>query len=121
MISKNPLAYVAIFALCVAVLLKVWVFSESSWPIYVWLPFLLPALWALSTFRERADPGAKAFDFNPKRGLLCFFAGLIVLPILAVINAVFGAELPLSSMFIYTGAGAVILGIGGTFTEHIDI
>lgn len=122
MINKNSLAYVAVFVICVAGILKAWVFdSESSWPIYVWLPILLLALWVMWTFRERPDPAAKAFDFNPKRGLLYFFLGFIVCPIVAMIDAVFGAELSLRSMLIFTGVGAVMAGIAGTFTENVGI
>ena len=122
MISKKALAYVAVAVVCGAGILNAWVFDkEQSWPIYVWLPILLLALWAIWTLRDPPDPAAKTFDFNPKRGLLYFFFGFVVFPIIAVMNAVFGAELSLSSMLIFTAVGSVIAGVAGIFTENVGI
>jgi len=122
MVTKKSLAYVAIFIVCTAGILKAWVLDkQQSWPVYVWLPILLLALWAIWTLRDPPDPKAKAFDFNPKRGLLYFILGFFIFPLVAIINAVFGAELSTSYMLIFTAVGSTIAGIAGVFTEHIGI
>lgn len=120
--SKKSLAYVTVLVVCTAGILKAWVLDkEQSWPIYVWLPILLLALWAIWTLRDPPDPKAKAFDFSPSRGLLYFILGFFIFPIVAIINAVFGAELSLSSMLLFTVVGSTVVGIAGLFTEHIGI
>ena len=122
MVSKKSLAYVAVLVVGTAGILKAWVLDkEQSWPVYAWLPILLLALWAIWTLREPPDPKAKAFDFNPSRGLLYFILGFFIFPIVAIINAVFGAELSLSSMLLFTVVGSTVAGIAGVFTEHIGI
>lgn len=73
------------------------------------------------TLRELPDPKAKAFDFNPSRGLLYFILGFFIFPIVAIIKAVFGAELSLSSMLLFTLVGSTAAGIVGVFTEHIGM
>ncbi len=85
------------------------------------VPLIVLAGWAAWTFRDPPDPRAKAFDFNPRRGLFYFLSGFVIFPITAIINAVFGAELSLSSMLIFTVAGSVFAGIVGVFTEHVGI
>lgn len=122
MIPKEPLAYLTILILCIAGLIQAWAFEEGqSWPVYVWIPLLAAAFWAVWVLRDPPDPSAKSFDFNPKRGLLYFFLGFFIFPIIALINAIFGAELSLGSMTLFTLVGSVFVGIVGIFTEHVGI
>lgn len=121
-INKESLAYFGIAILCLAGLMQAWVFQEGqSWPVWVWLPLLVIALASLWVLRDRPDPKAKTFDFNPRRGAFYFVAGFIIFPVGAVINAVFGADLSIASMVGVTLAGSCFAGIAGTFTENIGI
>lgn len=122
MITKQRLAYAAIFLVCVATLLKTWVFQgDGSWPPYIWIPITGVVFWALWTLRDPPDPKTKAFDFNPTRGLFYFLLALFACPALALLGAAFGADLSVKSVLLYTAFGSVIAGIAGTFTEHVGI
>jgi hypothetical protein len=119
--------------------MSAWFFDDGTeWPIYIWLPIVAALGWAAWTFRAEAEPSAngarrkrggsgsseragKAFDFNPRRGLFYFLAGLIAFPLLAVIDAIFGAELTLSSMILYTLVASTMAGLAGLFTENIGL
>lgn len=78
----------------------------------------LASLWVL---RDPPDPKAKAFDFNPRRGAFYFVAGFVIFPVAAVVNAIFGADLSIASMVVFTLVGSCVAGIAGTFTENIGI
>ncbi|MBS0282923.1 MAG: hypothetical protein JSS15_00735 [Proteobacteria bacterium] len=122
MINRKSLAYFGIAILCLAGLVQTWVFREGqSWPIWVWFPLLVIGLSSLWGLRDPPDPKVKVFDFNPKRGAFFFVVGFIIFPVLALIDAVFGAELSLSSMAVFTLVGSIFAGIAGTFTENIGI
>ncbi len=119
MISRASLAYAGIAFACGALLIQTWVLPDrlrSS--LWILVPALLILFWSLWQIRERPDPNAKAFDFSPKRGLAYFLTGLVIFPVVALINAAFGAELTLESMLVMTGFGSVFAGVVGTFTEH---
>lgn len=122
MFNRKSLAYFGITLLCLAGLVQAWVFKEGQhWPIWVWLPLLVIGLGSLWVIRDPPDPKAKAFDFNPRRGAFYFLAGFVIFPIIAVINAIFGAELSIASMAGFTVIGSCFAGIAGTFTEHTGI
>jgi len=81
MISKQSFAYAGIFVVCATGLIHAWILDEGqSFPIYVWLPLLLITFWAFWALRDPPDRSTKAFDFNPKRGILYFLLGLIIFP-----------------------------------------
>lgn len=122
MMSKKPLAYAAIFIVCTAGVLEAWVLNEQKpWPVYVWFPAVLLILWAMWTLRTPPDPKAKAFDFNPKRGLEYFILGLFIFPVVAALNAAFGGELSFRSVLIFTAICSTTAGIAGVFTEDVGI
>lgn len=122
MINKELLAYFGIAILCLAGLVQAWVFKEGqSWPVWVWLPLVAVGLTSVWVLRDPPDPKAKAFDFNPRRGAFYFFAGFIIFPVVAVANAIFGADLSIISMVVFTLIGSCVAGVAGTFTENIGI
>ena len=75
-------------------------------------------MWQL---RDSPDPKSRAFDFNPKRGFFYFLAGLLVFPITATIDALFGVDLSLSGMMAFTLFASILAGVIGTFTEHLPL
>lgn len=122
MISKQSLAFGALLLLCVAGLIHTWVLDDrQQWPVWVWLPLLALGLWAMWQLRDPPDPNSKAFDFNPRRGLLYFCAGFLIFPTLTIIEALFGADLSLNSMLLFTVFGSILVGVVGTFTEHVGV
>ncbi|WP_423141665.1 hypothetical protein ACOYW6_12675 [Parablastomonas sp. CN1-191] len=122
MIDKKLLAYLGIAILSLAGLVQAWVFEEGqSWPVWVWLPLLAMGLASLWVLRDPPDPKAKAFDFNPRRGAFYFVAGFVLFPVLAAVDAIFGADLSIASIAVFTLVGSCVAGIAGTITENIGI
>lgn len=122
MVSKQSAAFGVIFALSAVALVQTWLLDDRlKWPVWVWLPFFALLAWAMWQLRDPPNPSAKAFDFNPKRGLLYFLAGFLVFPLLALAEALFGADLSVSSMVLFTTFGSILAGILGSFTEHVGI
>ena len=77
--------------------------------------------WSIWQLREPPDPNSKGFDFNPKRGVLFFFLGFLIFPITFGMDAIFGAEMSVSDMSMMTAGGSVLIGLLGTFTEHVGV
>ena len=122
MISKQSAAFAIMLVVCGAVLINTWVLHEAYQPPWwVWLPMLVLIFWAMWQFREPVDPKAKAFDFNPKRGLLYFLIGLLVFPVMAIIEALFSADLSLGGMVLFTLFASILAGVVGTFTEQVPL
>ncbi|WP_309663172.1 hypothetical protein [Sphingomonas sp.] len=100
-------------------MIQTWILEDGQhWPVWVWMPLVAIVFWALWVLRDPPDPKAKVFDFNPKRGAFYFLAGLAVFPLVALIDAIFGAELTFNSMLLFTLFSSVLAGLIGTFTEH---
>jgi hypothetical protein len=111
---------VALFIL--ACLAQVWVFRDGPiWPKWVWIPLYAIGLASVWGLRDRSAPKSKVFDFNPRRGALYGLAGLAIFPVMAIVNAAFGAELSFSSMVVSTLVGSIFIGIVSTFTERSAI
>ncbi len=72
-------------------------------------------------FYDRKNFSEKVWDFNPRRGVLYFLLGWIIFPIMMVVDAIFGAEFTLGGMAAGTFAMSVLIGIAGTFTEHVGV
>lgn len=72
-------------------------------------------------FYDRKNFPEKAWDFNPKRGVLYFFLGWIIFPVLIGVKALSGTDFTLSGMVIGTLAMSVLIGILGTFTENVGV
>ena len=122
MINKELLAYLGIAILCLAGLAQAWVFKEGqAWPVWVWLPLVAIGLISLWVLRDPPEPKAKTFDFNPRRGAFYFVSGFIIFPVVAVINAIFGAELSIFSMVSFTLIGSCVAGVAGTFMENTGL
>jgi hypothetical protein len=121
-VSRQTLAIIGIAVCSAIVLFKIWVLGdEAEWPWYVWVPILAMLGWSAWQFRERPDPKMKAFDFNPKRGVVFFFLGFLIFPFMLGMNAIFGADISLPEVAIITIAGSLFVGLLGVFTEHVDI
>ena len=73
------------------------------------------------TFYDRKNFPEKAWDFNPKRGMLYFLLGWIVFPLMMVVDAISGAEFTLSGMVVGTFFLSVLIGVAGTFTENVGL
>jgi hypothetical protein len=70
---------------------------------------------------ESQDERPKKFwDFNPKRGAICFAAGLIAVPLSLGLDYLFGMGFGWQPILFATLTMAAIAGIWGTLTEHID-
>ena len=121
MISKQAVAYTIIGIISVALLIHTWLLGDGELPVWVWLPVLGLLAWALWQLRERPERNAKTFDFNPKRGFFFFVAGLFVFPIAAGIEALFGANLTLSGMLVFTLFASLLAAVIGTFTERVPL
>lgn len=107
----------AIFIL--AALAQIWVFPDRPmWPNWVWFPFYVMGLASVWAYRDRSRPKGKVFDFNPKRGAFYGMLGLVLFPVMALVDAVFGADLSVASMALYTAVGCALVGIIGTFTDR---
>lgn len=72
-------------------------------------------------FYDRKNFPEKTWDFNPRRGVLCFFLGWIIFPLMIAADAMFGAEFSLSKMAVGTFFLSVFIGIAGTFTENLGV
>lgn len=72
-------------------------------------------------FYDRKNIPEKVWDFNPKRGVLYFLLGWIIFPFIMAVDAIFGAEFTLSGMAASTLFMSVLIGIAGTFTEHVGV
>ena len=71
--------------------------------------------------RRRSRPIRTVLDFNPGRGILYFFLGWIIFPIMIGVEAVSGADFSSSRMLLGTLAMSVLVGIVGTFTENVGV
>lgn len=72
-------------------------------------------------FYDRKNLPEKTWDFNPKRGVLYFFLGWIIFPVMIGVEALSGTDLTLSRMVMGTLAMSVLIGILGTFTENVGV
>ncbi|WP_338302804.1 hypothetical protein [Erythrobacter sp. Dej080120_24] len=120
--SKQTAAFVAIGLCSLIVLVKQWLLGdEHEAPWFVWIPILCVLGWSLWQLREKPDPSSKAFDFNPRRGILFFFLGFLIFPLMLGINALFGADISFLNASLVTVGGSLFIGLVGTFTERVGI
>ena len=97
-------------------------FSQDNWQAWWKLAFVIALCAAIViTFYDRKNFPEKAWDFNPKRGLLYFLLGLIIFPVMICVDAFFGTDLSLSRMVLGTLALSLIVGILGMFTENVGV
>ncbi|MEM8918689.1 MAG: hypothetical protein AAGE37_07490 [Pseudomonadota bacterium] len=93
--------------------------NMPSYVILIYLIFLCCA--AFAALYEKKNFEGKVWDFNPKRGFLFFCIGFLIFPIIAAIDALFGADLSLEGMIIFTLAGSTFVGVLGIFTDHVGV
>ena len=72
-------------------------------------------------FYDRKNFPEKTWDYNPRRGVMYFFLGWIILPISIGVDAMFGANITLSSMIIGTFFISSLIGLLGTFTANVGV
>jgi hypothetical protein len=121
-VSRRTLAFVGIGICSLAVLSQNWILGkdhQSPW--FIWVPILAVLGWSMWQLRERPDPESKAFDFNPKRGVLYFFLGFLIFPFMLAMDAIFGTQISLLNAAIVTAGGSAFIGLVGTFTEHVGV
>ncbi|WP_324750062.1 hypothetical protein SH591_00510 [Sphingomonas sp. LY54] len=96
--------------------------SQDDWGTWWKLAYVVAVCAALfAAFYDRQNLPAKTWNFNPKRGLLYFFLGWIIFPVMIGIEAISGTDFTLSRMVLGTLALSVLVGIVGTFTENVGV
>lgn len=96
--------------------------SQDDWGIWWKLAYVIAVCAALfAAFYDRKNFPEKTWDFNPKRGLLYFFLGWIILPVMIGMEAASGTDFAVSRMVLVTLALSFLLGIAGTFTENVGV
>lgn len=95
----------------------------NQWGTGVKLAFAIAICSALfAAFYDRKNLPRKAFDYNPKRGLLYFLAGWILFPIMLVWRwGVRDMDYSVAELALGTLVMSVLVGIIDTFTENTGI
>ncbi|MCP5379535.1 MAG: hypothetical protein H6915_02545 [Novosphingobium sp.] len=73
----------------------------------------------MSDTNQKEKP-AKFWDFNPRRGALCFCAALFLAPVSAAVDYLLRMNVGWQPVLFGSLIVAAIAGIWGTLTEHID-
>lgn len=124
-LNRRKLTGVAVLGLLI--LLGLGVRYGAGIPQEAWNPLwslaYLLALGAafIAVFYDPKNFPEKTWDFNPKRGILYFFLGWVIFPLLVGVDALLGSDLSLSRLAIGTLCLSVLLGVLGTFTENVGI
>jgi hypothetical protein len=96
--------------------------SQDDWHLGWSVAYVLGLCVAFfAAFYDRKNFPEKTWDFNPRRGILYFFFGWIIFPIMIGIEAIGETDITLSGMVMVTLAMSVLAGILGTFTENIGV
>jgi hypothetical protein len=96
--------------------------SQDDWDPMWSIAYVLAFCVALfTTFYDRKNFPEKTWDFNPERGILYFFLGWIIFPIMIGVEAISGTDFSLSRMVLGTLAMSVLVGVLGTFTENVGV
>lgn len=97
--------------------------SQTEWGTGGSLVFAVAICGALfAAFYDRKNLPKKAFDFNPKRGMLYFMLGWVLFPILFVLRwGVKDLDFSMAELAAGTLVMSVLIGIVGTFTENTGI
>ena len=96
--------------------------SQDDWGTWWKLAYVIAVGAALfAAFYDRKNFPEKTWDFNPKRGLLYFFLGWFIFPVMIGVEAISGTDFTFSRMVLGTLALSVLVGIFGTFTESVGV
>lgn len=96
--------------------------SQENWGTWWNLAYVFAVCAALfAAFYDRKNIPAKAWDFNPTRGLMYFFLGWIIFPIMIGVEALSGADFTLSRMALGALSLSILVGILGTFTKNVGV
>lgn len=95
---------------------------QDDWGLLWSLAYIISLCVALViAFYDRKNLPKKTWHFDPKRGVLYFFLGWIVFPIMIVVEALSGTDFAVSRMLMGTLAMSALIGILGTFTENVGV
>ena len=95
---------------------------QDDWDLLWSLAYVVALCVALfTTFYDQKNRPEKAWDFKPRRGVLYFFLGWIIFPVMIGVEALSGSDFTLSRMVMGTLAMSVLVGILGTFTENVGV
>lgn len=95
---------------------------QDDWDLLWSVAYVLALCVAMfTTFYDRRNFPEKTWDFNPKRGILYFFLGWIIFPVMIGIETFSGTDFDLSRMVLATLALSVLVGVLGTFTENVGV
>ena len=96
--------------------------SQDGWGTWWQMAYVVALCAALfAAFYDRRNFPEKTWGFNPKRGLLYFFLGWIIFPVMIGIELISGSDFTLSGMVLGTLALSVLAGVAGTFTENVGV
>ncbi len=97
-------------------------FSQDDWDPWYRMAYIIAVCGALfAACYDRKNLPEKAWDFNPKRGLVYFLLGWILFPVMIAINAISGSDFTLSNVVLATLALSVLIGVVGSFTENVGV
>ena len=93
--------------------------SQDDWPVLWTLAFIVAGCAAFfAAFSDRKNFPEKKWDFNPRRGVLYFFLGWVIFPLMIALDALARTALALDRILLGTLAMPLLRGIAGTFTEN---
>ncbi len=96
--------------------------AQEDWDLLWSLAYILALCIALfMAFYDRKNFPKTTWAFNPKRGVLYFFFGWMIFPIIIGVDLVLGADFNFAGMVFGTLFMSIFIGILGTFTENIGV
>ena len=96
--------------------------NQDDWNIIQSLAFILAICIAMAmAFYDRRNLPEKVWVFDPKRGFLYFCFGWLLFPLMIALDAFMGHNFSWSGMLVGTLVMSILIGVAGTFTEHVGI
>jgi hypothetical protein len=95
---------------------------QEDWGLAWSVAFIVGVCAAMSlALYDRSNFPEKSWDFDPRRGVQYFLAGLILFPILIGVDAISGADIAWSRLAVGSLAMSTLVGIAGMFTENVGV